>query len=173
MCCGALTGMLGLAAETGLVKTGSRPDMWRLDFVISLPLDFHWVLWGAKKQRQFRWVFMKHTQSINQHKSDSCITCTRSRWPPHLKTIWHNKTLCYIVAGNTTFWQWHLVVNCKEEAPQPQPCCFTSAGFWLLHVLTVSVCLFSRFSHFLQSKNMHMRWFGSFKLFMNVCVSPL
>lgn len=27
LCCGALTGVLGLAAETGLVKTGSRPDM--------------------------------------------------------------------------------------------------------------------------------------------------
>lgn len=27
LCCGALTGVLGLAAETGLVKTESRPGM--------------------------------------------------------------------------------------------------------------------------------------------------
>ncbi len=45
LCCGALTGVLGLAAETGLVKTESRPGMWRPDLVISLPPDFHWVLW--------------------------------------------------------------------------------------------------------------------------------
>lgn len=45
LCCGALTGVLGLAADTGLVKTESRPCMWRPDLLISLPPDFHWVLW--------------------------------------------------------------------------------------------------------------------------------
>lgn len=49
LCCGALTGVLGLAAETGLVKTESRPGMWRPDFVISLPPDFHWVLWKRRR----------------------------------------------------------------------------------------------------------------------------
>lgn len=43
--CGALTGVLGLAPDTGLVKTESRPCMRRPDLLISLPPDFHWVLW--------------------------------------------------------------------------------------------------------------------------------
>lgn len=44
LCCGALTGVLGLAADTGLVKTESRPCMWRPGLLISLPPDFHCVL---------------------------------------------------------------------------------------------------------------------------------
>lgn len=79
--------MLGLAVETGLVKTESRPGMWRPDLVISLPPGFHWVLFkrtdnvhlSEKGKTAFRHSPAHGRKNINPHHSQSYFGGGHSR----------------------------------------------------------------------------------------------